>query len=308
MSVVALASAKGSPGVTTTALALASWWPRQAVLIEADPAGGDLAARTGLAEEPGLVGLAAALRRDRPDAPLSGDLLERYQQRSPIGVEVVAAPASSRQARAAVSLLSAQAARSSPAGGDLLMDLGRLAGNSHSGAAPASHKMGGTADLVVWVCRPELADLAHIAGVLGPEHPMRTDAVGTDAVGTDAVGTDAVGTNAGETETVIVLCGEGPYPANEVSATLGRPVLGSLPADNAGAAALWAGGARSWAHSALGRSTRDLVEALVARLPDNSEAQAVGAPEASSGHPGGDGPHEPVLTQVSEDEPIGARQ
>jgi hypothetical protein len=212
-----------------------------------------------------------------------------------------------------VRLLAAQAARSSPAGGDLLMDLGRLAGNSHSGAAPASHKMGGRADLVVWVCRPELADLAHIAGVLGPEHSVGTDAVGTDSVGTDAVGTgavgtDAVGKDAGARETVIVLCGEGPYPANEVSATLGRPVLGSLPADNAGAAALWAGVARSWAHSPLGRSTRDLVEALVARLPDNSGAQAVGAPEASTGHPGGDGPHEPVLTQVSEDEPIGARQ
>jgi hypothetical protein len=283
VSILALASAKGSPGVTTTALALASWWPRQTVLIEADPAGGDLAARTGLAEEPGLVGLAAALRRDRPDAPLNSEILERYQQRAPIGVDVVAAPAASQQAGAAVTLLAAQAARPSSTGGDLLMDLGRVAGQSRSNEGPASQQMSRKADLVVWVCRPELADLAHVAAALGPDH-------------------------AGETDAVIVLCGEGPYPANEVSATLGRPVLSSLPADNAGAAALWAGGARSWAHSALGRATRDLAEALVACLPDDSDVQAAESPEAPSGRPSSDDPNETVHTVRSESEPIGAWQ
>jgi MinD-like ATPase involved in chromosome partitioning or flagellar assembly len=283
VSIVALASAKGSPGVSTTALALASRWPRQVVLIEADPAGGDLAARTGLAEEPGLVGLAAALRRNRPDAPLNSELLEHYQQRAPIGVEVVAAPAASQQAAAAVTLLAAQAARPSSTGGDLLVDLGRVAGQSRSDAGPASQQMSRAADLVVWVCRPELADLAHVAATLGPKHSGKTDAV-------------------------IVLCGEGPYPAHEVSATLGRPVLGSLPADNAGAAALWAGGARSWAHSALGRATRDLAEALVGRLPDDSGAQAAESPETPSGRPGSDDSNEPVHTRRSDAETIGAGQ
>ncbi|WP_243597709.1 hypothetical protein [Thermobifida halotolerans] len=37
-----LTSAKGSPGVTTTALALTLTWPRPVLLVEADPAGGDL--------------------------------------------------------------------------------------------------------------------------------------------------------------------------------------------------------------------------------------------------------------------------
>ena len=40
MAVIALASASGSPGVTTTALGLAMLWPRPVLLVEADPTGG----------------------------------------------------------------------------------------------------------------------------------------------------------------------------------------------------------------------------------------------------------------------------
>src|SRR5689334_4122758 len=39
---VALLSAKGSPGVTTSAVLLAAVWAGGATLLEADPAGGDL--------------------------------------------------------------------------------------------------------------------------------------------------------------------------------------------------------------------------------------------------------------------------
>lgn len=40
MAVIALCSASGSPGVTTTALGLAVAWPRPVLLVEADPVGG----------------------------------------------------------------------------------------------------------------------------------------------------------------------------------------------------------------------------------------------------------------------------
>jgi MinD-like ATPase involved in chromosome partitioning or flagellar assembly len=76
MSIVALASAKGSPGVTTLAqllaLALAkgtspdhhdSATERPVLLVDADPAGGDLAARRGLPGTPGLATLALRARR-----------------------------------------------------------------------------------------------------------------------------------------------------------------------------------------------------------------------------------------------------
>src|SRR6266566_1751510 len=63
MPLIALASVKGSPGVTTTCLALAAAWPgKRRLVIEADPAGGDLGPWLGLPPAPGLTGLAAAAR------------------------------------------------------------------------------------------------------------------------------------------------------------------------------------------------------------------------------------------------------
>ena len=54
MPLIALASVKGSPGVTTTCLALAAAWPaRRRLVIEADPAGGDLGPWLGLPRAPG---------------------------------------------------------------------------------------------------------------------------------------------------------------------------------------------------------------------------------------------------------------
>jgi hypothetical protein len=44
MSLIVLASASGSPGVTTTALGLALTWPRPVLLVEADPTGGSAVA------------------------------------------------------------------------------------------------------------------------------------------------------------------------------------------------------------------------------------------------------------------------
>ncbi|GLY86022.1 hypothetical protein [Actinoallomurus iriomotensis] len=66
MAVYCLVSAGGSPGVTTTALALALSWPGEVVLAECDPAGrrvlpGYLAQRFNGSPGPGLLGLAMAL-------------------------------------------------------------------------------------------------------------------------------------------------------------------------------------------------------------------------------------------------------
>lgn len=59
MNTIALASVRGAPGVTTTALLLASRLGGSA-LVEADLSGGVLAVRYGLGREPGLTSLAAA--------------------------------------------------------------------------------------------------------------------------------------------------------------------------------------------------------------------------------------------------------
>jgi hypothetical protein len=258
--------------VTTTALALASLWPRELVLIEADPAGGDLAPRLGLPEEPGLVGLAASLRRDPRGAPLGGPPLDPYVQHSSGGIRLVTAPAGSGQASAAVRLLSGLAAVLHSEE-DLIVDRGRLVGASPVGTPSTGSSLGDTAEIPVWVCRPRLADLAHLAAVV------------------ERRGEGAQGST-------VVLAGDGPYPAAEVAAALDVTVLGHLPADPAGAAALWAGGGRTWVHSALGRATRELA-AILAELVA-SEPTGGSASRSGTASPGG-----AALRLDSEDEPSG---
>jgi hypothetical protein len=63
MKIVTLASVRGAPGVTTTALLLAST-VTDAVLVEADLDGGVLAVRYGLGREPGLTTFAASSMDD----------------------------------------------------------------------------------------------------------------------------------------------------------------------------------------------------------------------------------------------------
>ena len=72
----ALCGDKGAPGVTTSALALASAWPGPAVVVEASPAGGDLAMRlhpkgSVLPETPTVLSLVTASRSGREQDPVN---------------------------------------------------------------------------------------------------------------------------------------------------------------------------------------------------------------------------------------------
>src|SRR5437764_14258788 len=57
MAVFALLSAGGSPGVTTTALALTLSWPSQVIIAECDPSGGDVLAGLLSGHMPASTGL-----------------------------------------------------------------------------------------------------------------------------------------------------------------------------------------------------------------------------------------------------------
>ncbi len=86
MTVLCVLSLKGSPGVTTLSCLLAATWPTDGpvTVVEADRAGGDLAARFGLSSTVGWSSLAAAARRGGEDSPL-----EPHLQRLPGGLAVL---------------------------------------------------------------------------------------------------------------------------------------------------------------------------------------------------------------------------
>jgi len=76
VAVIALASAKGSPGVTTTALALTLLWPRPALYVEADIAGSTVI--PGLLQ--GQVDAEKGLRDLAISYATKGDLSDLWQQ------------------------------------------------------------------------------------------------------------------------------------------------------------------------------------------------------------------------------------
>lgn len=234
MTVVALASAKGSPGVTTATVAVAAQWPppRQAVLVELDPAGGDIGAWFGLQTEPGTGSLAAAARR----GVAAGSLLD-HCQRLPDGVRVVLGQPAAERAHRAATLLAPDLARAGGDGIDVVADCGRL-----DPASPAV-EVARQADFAVLVSRLDVAALGHLAALVARLSPACRSVA-------------------------LVLVGRGPYPPAEVSAAVGAAVLGVLPHDPEGAALVAAGrhGSRG-RRSPLLRSAGDLAAAIAGYQP-----------------------------------------
>ena len=101
MSLILLGAAKGAPGVTTAAVALAAVWPHRAVVAECDPSGADLALRLTrdgahpLAQDRGMLSLATAVRSKAADIRLHD-----HTQTAAGGLEVLVGPPSPRHAAA----------------------------------------------------------------------------------------------------------------------------------------------------------------------------------------------------------------
>ena len=193
---VAIGSLKGSPGVTTLALALAAAWPGDdgAVLIECDPDGGDVAFRWRLPDDPGLVTLAAATRNRQVRATWLD-----HTQELPGGQRVIVSPADSGQVRAALPMLAASPEVLPGDGTSGILDCGRIVAGSP--ALPLWQQ----ADVALVVTRAALPDLAHLAA-------RREDLQYANLR--------------------LVLAASGPYRRSDVEDTFGLPVLAEVPRDD----------------------------------------------------------------------------
>lgn len=209
MAVIALCSASGSPGVTTTSLGLALLWPRPVLLVEADPTGGSgiLAGyfRGIRAYDQGLVELALSSTE-------VADLLPRITQH--IGSSTAGFIAGTRahtQAAALAGLWSPLIGalhELESTGQDVIVDCGRL------GLAGWPEPILAEADLALLLCR------THLPAISAARSWADTAQRGTPAWSHPGV----------------LLVGEGqPYSAKEVGGVLRLPVLGVL-ADDPGSA------------------------------------------------------------------------
>ncbi|HEY3141444.1 MAG TPA: hypothetical protein VGJ86_09950 [Acidimicrobiales bacterium] len=273
MAYIALASAKASPGVTTTIAALAATWPqdRGLLIVELDPAGGDLAVRFDLSPEPGLVSLAAAGRRDLdPDTLLAhtqalpgqaggggGGRQQGRHHAQAFGRRVLAGPVAAEQAGVAIAALKDRLPRVlATMGMDVLVDCGRL---DH--ASPAE-KIAVQAALLVVVSRPVVTEVHHLASRMTSLEPRALS---------------------------LLLIGERPYSVEEVAHTIGAAPLATLP-DDPRAATAWSVGhpdaLRMLRRSRLLRSAHMLSEGLAAWLGpagvDTVAGMRTGAPGVPS--------------------------
>lgn len=233
MTVVAVGSAKASPGATTLCLALAATWPRAgipAVVIEVDPDGGSLAARLGLGYEPGLVSLAAAARRG-----VDRDLLLAHGQSLGGALSVVCGPASPQQASAALGAVGPRLAErmADLLDAAVLVDVGRLGPTSP--ALPLAR----SADVCVLTARPRLDEIQHL--------DSRARAL------------EQAGCRVG-----LVCVGAEPYSPLEVAASVGVDLLGVVADDPKGAGLLCGrpGDDRALRRSMLWRTAADLAAAI----------------------------------------------
>ncbi len=208
MSVVTLASIKGSPGVTTAALALAAAWPsgRKVLLVEADPFGGDLAPRHGSTITAGLPSLFAAARRS-----LAPDAVWDHVDHLPGGLPVLFGLSGVQGATANEKAWPVVAAALGGLDADVVIDAGRLLPNFAGGTRQLLEQ----SDVLVVVCDPTLEGIVHLRAAL-----------------------PSLVAEIRDRRLLIVPTASGTYGGSEIAATIGVGVGPALPDDRKAADAL----------------------------------------------------------------------
>lgn len=240
MTIWALTSLHGAPGVTTLGLALATAWPRvnhrPVLLVEADPTGGVLAARFDghMRLDRSLASLAVALRHGWDHVAA----LECARELTP-GVPVVVAPPAGEQVRSALAAGGDRLAAALASGDvDVIVDAGRL------GPDPATLDLLRRATVAVVVTRARLEDAALLRSRAGP--------------------LAAAGVEAG-----LVVSGHDPYEPGELAEAVRLPLLGTLPHDPGAVSLLGEGDGspRRLRRSPWWRATVDLASRLADLRP-----------------------------------------
>lgn len=285
--IVSVASRRSSPGATTVAGLLASWWAEEGtsrLILEADDGGGILAARWksahGLTWQPGLIELATLLEPDLPGIIATSQPIAD-------GLSVVAAPPSPGQVINALNALGDAGAAQLAGMTNLraFVDCGRLTQRS------AAIHLARRSVLTLLVCRPELEE---IYGMLAGVVELR----------------DA-GCQVG-----LVVVGEGRWSAAEIAERAEVPLVGVLPRDPKGARIAASDGlirSRRLERTALGRAMDEFTTSLqsmcsVTHRPVDHNAPGVSPVTVSQlsapGAPGDSGPLSPAMQAATALDPF----
>src|SRR5438477_11754299 len=300
MALIAIASDKGAPGVTTAALALAAVWPRPVLLAECDPAGGDRVYRFPavggghLDPRRGVLSLAVVARRG-----MQPQQVWEHVQKLHGGLDVLAGVTNAEQG-AGLSLLwgpIGKALASRPQG-DVIADCGRL------GADGPLYDLLAEATTVVLVTKVHVADVIRLR-----------DRATAFAAAAQSRGRRNFGVG------VVVVADHKKFRASlgEVQHVLGQAnapatVLGGIAHDTKGADLLsgeWGG---NLDRTMLIKTAREVARQLVHGLPPvgNPAEPGPGAMPAHAQPQTAHAPPQPVRAQAqpgyAQPEPRGARR
>ncbi|PJJ53577.1 hypothetical protein CLV56_3067 [Mumia flava] len=258
MSLIAFASAKGSPGVTQTVTALAASWPTDPVVADLDPVGGDVALRstapdgTPLETERGLLSYAVALRGGRDAA------LDDHLQLLDDGTPVLAGVRSPAQVQGLGMAWPSVARGLAADPRDVLADCGRIVPGTPVGPVIEA------ADALVLVARSEVESLAHLRErLLGLREPLRISSIGSVGVGVVLVGDPGDRRSREDLERLLA------------SAGVPVPVFGTVAYDPKAVRALRTASPRAQRRSLLFRSLVD----VTSRIRELAGARAGGYDE-----------------------------
>lgn len=253
MAIITLLSASGSPGTTTTAVALALSWPRPVILLDADPSASAAVLAGYLRGEQrrdaaSVADLAIALRTDEIE-----DSLPAVQIPLSNTVSLIPGPKTLEQVKALHGLwqpLATALAEQADQGVDVIVDAGRLGLAGHP--APLVQ----ASDLVLLVSR---CTIPAVAGMYQWAEQLRNQfaELGVpDAVGLLLLGTGHI------------------YSAAEVRDATHTPVYATLPLDPVTAEVYSLGNQPGLRHdrSPLAKALPAAVEAITSRLHRQAES------------------------------------
>jgi hypothetical protein len=224
MTVFALVSVGGSPGVTTAALAIGLTWPGSVIVAETDPSGGDVLAGFFAGHVSGSRGLLNVAHNAMTIEAATVAVADQLVGLDEVGMRrVLPGLADPRHAATLHQTWHVLAAALAAQPVDVLADCGRLDGG------PGQEHILGVANEIVLVLRPTLRQAAAAL----PRVEMITQLKGSLA--------DHVG---------LLVVGQGSIAPRELSRALGVRLLGRLPDDRKAALVLSDGSdARRGVHS-----------------------------------------------------------
>ncbi len=237
-----VAGGKHSPGTTTLAQTIATI-ATAGLLVEADPSGGDLAARTGLSLDPGLASLTVAARTG-----LTHRHLAEHVQTLPSGIQVLVSPVALRHAISTITTIGGPLAAllhqdNEGDGGLTVVDVGRV--DTTTLVEPLLN----AADRVLFVTGGNADDIAGARS--------RVDMLGDHA-----------------RAVTVVVTGHGGFALGEISAALAVPDVVRVPWDPRAVAAISTGRAfdRWTARSAYVRAVAHLTHTITAASTGHATA------------------------------------